>query len=72
MPKNGWLPNGVGKLLIVKFQIWPAELLRMLNNAMKATTWLRTGAFWIGRNSTRSIRTPATNDTMTVSTKATQ
>ena len=29
-PNSGVVPNGVGKVLIVKSQISPAELLRML------------------------------------------
>ena len=62
-PNSGPRPNGVGNSLIVKFQISPAELFRMLNSAMKATSCVSTGALWIGRNSTRSISTPPTNDT---------
>ena len=72
LPKNGLVPNGVGKVLIVKSQISPAELLRMLKSAIKATSWLRIGALWIGRNSTRSIATPPTKDNATAAAKAPQ
>src|SRR5262249_59468062 len=62
----------VGKVLIVKFQISPSVLLRMLNNAMNATSWLRIGALWIGRNRIRSTTMPPTNDTITATAKASQ
>ena len=57
---------------MLKSQMNPARLLRMLKRAIKATTWERIGAAWIGRNSTRSITTPARNESATESTKATQ
>ncbi len=72
LPRNGLVPNGLGKVLIVKSQISPAELLRIENSAIKATSWLRIGALWIGRNRTRSIATPPTNDNPTAAAKAPQ
>ena len=39
---------------------------------MKATTWLRIGASWIGLSTTRSISTPAANEITMVAPKASQ
>jgi hypothetical protein len=55
-----------------KSQMNPARLLRMAKSAMNTATWLSTGAFWIGLNTTRSIATPATKDTGMVTRKASQ
>ena len=44
----------------------------MLNSAINATIWLSTGALCKGRNRTRSIKTPPTNDNTTAPTNATQ
>ena len=43
-PNSGLLPNGVGNVLMLKSQIKPARLFRMLNSAINATIWLSTGA----------------------------
>ena len=50
----------------------PAPELRIASSAMKATTWLRIGASWIGFSTTRSITTPAANEIAMVSAKASQ
>ena len=71
-PNRGPRPNGVGNSLIVKFQISPAELFKIPNRAMNATSCVRTGALWIGLNRMRSIAMPPTNDTATTATKAPQ
>ena len=61
-PNSGAVPNGVGNGLMVKSQMKPARLLRIANSAMKTTTWLSTGASWIGLKTTRSIAAPATKE----------
>ncbi len=40
--------------------------------AMNTTTWLSTGASWIGLNTMRSIATPAAKDSAMVARNATQ
>ena len=71
-PNNGFMPKGVGNVLMVKSQISPSALFRMLKRAMKATSWLNIGALWMGLNKTRSMAMPPTNDNATAAPKATQ
>ena len=54
-PNSGARAERGREVLDVKSQIQPARLLRMPKSAMNATSWLSTGALWIGRNRTRSI-----------------
>ena len=72
LPNSGRVPNGLGKLLMVKSQMKPARLLRMPNNAMKTTIWLNSEALRSGLNTTRSIATPAAKEMAMVRKKATQ
>ncbi len=71
-PNSGAVPNGVGKLLMLKSQMKPALLLRIENSAIKMTTWLNTGAFLSGLKMMRSIATPPTKEIAMVSTKVGQ
>ena len=71
-PRNWPEPNGLAKLLMVQSQMKPAPLLRIESSAMNATTWLSTGASWIGLSTTRSISTPAANEMTMVAPKASQ
>ena len=67
------MPNGLGKFLIVKSQMKPARLLRIANSAMKTTTWLSTGASWIGlKQHALDQRRRPTNEIAMVPTNATQ
>ena len=72
LPNSGAVPNGVGNGLMVKSQMKPARLLRIANSAMKTTTWLSTGASWIGLKTIRSIAAPATKEIPIVMRKAAQ
>ena len=72
LPNSGAVPNGVGKLLMLKSQMKPAPLLRMANSAMKTTIWLSTGAFLSGLKMMRSIKTPPTKEIAMVRKKVGQ
>ena len=57
---------------MVQSQMKPAPLLMMVSSAMNAATWLSTGACSIGRSTTRSMTTPAANESAMVPANAIQ
>jgi len=72
LPRNWEDPNGDGNSLMVRSHVIPVTLFTIANNAMNPATLVSIEAFASGRNSPRSIATPAEKEIVTVRTKAGQ
>src|SRR3546814_18766974 len=64
--------KGLGNTLMVNSQKKPARLLKTDKRAMKTTTRLSTGAFWIGLHTIRTLSKPPPNGMATVAKDAHQ
>jgi len=64
--------NGLGKLLIVQLEIYPARLLRMSSSPMNTITIFSTGRHSTGRMMICSMATSAANEETRVRPKAAQ